>query len=156
MFGSTFVPAGGGGGGASIGASVYSSVSQVLANNAAVTLTFDTINRDALGMFNIAFPTRLTCKVPGIYLVVIYATWTPNAAGIRSCAPQKNGITLFGDQQLQANGAAGSGTYFGIPAIVSLIVGDYIEVITFQNSGAALNTYVLAPYAPGMSVQKIG
>jgi len=124
----------------SIGARVYRSTNQSIPNNAATNLSFDTVRWDSSGHWNVANPTRLTCKVAGTYIVTANVNWVSSAAGgaNRVVGIKVNGIAV-GVGGMAAVAIIGSFIGESAPTIVQLNVGDYVEAYAFQDSGGALN-----------------
>lgn len=123
------------------GVSVKNSVAQSTANNAFVTLTFDTENYDSNALHStVTNPSRLTADSFGLWMVVVSVRWTANAVGIRTAQVLLNGTTVVasfdtaGASAVNPNDAQISGN-----RVIQLNAGDYIELQTFQNSGGALN-----------------
>lgn len=107
-----------------------------LANNVAQAVTFDSEETDASGMHNPAVnPSRITCTVAGYYVCRATIQLAASAAGFRQLYIQKNGVPA-GPQTLYA---PSPGTHIQqVEGELLLAVGDYIELVAKQTSGAAL------------------
>lgn len=103
-------------------------------------ISFTTVQFDTNGMFSAGAPDRLTCQVPGSYLVVGSPSFVTNGVGDR-----------FGTLSLNANpvtslaffgGPAPAGAFWGcqLAVVVSLNVGDFIGMRAGQTTGGNLNT----------------
>lgn len=129
---------------------------QSVANSSFVSLTFDNEDFDSAGGHDtVTNNSRYTAVYPGMYEAAGGVTFAANATGRRMA-------------RWAVNGAVVAGSLSGIPANASVIgfaartvqvylnVGDYIELMAFQDSGAALNTFVgNSEYQPTMTVKWI-
>lgn len=88
---------------------------------------------------NTTNPTRLTCQKAGTYIVTGQLSFAANATGNRDTLLCMNGTTYIGQTRYLAM-ASGS-TSVPVTAIVTLNVGDYIEVCGRQYSGGSLDLY---------------
>lgn len=82
---------------------------------------------------------RITIAVPGVYWVRGNASFSANATGIRQCFVRKNGTTLVTPYGNRSAVAVGTNEAVDTQGLVTLAAGDYLELITFQTSGAPLN-----------------
>jgi hypothetical protein len=86
-------------------------------------------------------PSRVVAQTAGSYLVTAIAYFATSSAGARGAKLTVNGVVLPNSQILVgANPTATRPT--GVPTtnIISLSVGDYVELQAFQDSGGALST----------------
>jgi hypothetical protein len=86
-------------------------------------------------------PTRLTCRTEGVYLIESTIVWVPNANGVRAMVLLKNG----GSQAVERRGAnptAGEWSVCSLSTILSLTIGDYLEVAPYQTSAGALDSAI--------------
>ena len=97
---------------------------------------------------------RITCKTAGKYIVIIRIRWEANNIGNRHLILYINNVTIV--SALVASAVAGDFTDIGLSSIVSLGVGDYVNVIAKQNSGGNLNVLSSAQYSPEFMAQRIG
>lgn len=97
--------------------------------------------------------SRLTCRTAGLYYISAQAGFATNATGQRQVAIRLNGATFiaFAAQQAPTTG----GTLFNVGTQYALAVNDYVELVVWQNSGAALLTNVGANYAPEFSMIRL-
>lgn len=118
----------------------YQATAQAITSGAWTGISIDTgvIDSDG-GHSNVTNPSRYTCQVAGIYLVLGFADFVSNATGVRGSRIALNGTAIRGSQ---TNLTTTNGSVFAAPcwAVQRLIVGDYVEVQGFQNSGGNLNT----------------
>jgi len=91
---------------------------------------------------NVTNNTRLTCRTAGKYLVTFAAAFAPNAVGTRGFCFRVNNTTLQGVVLVQAVSVAGREHYGNANIVLDLIVGDFVECLVYQESGAALNTSI--------------
>lgn len=75
-----------------------------------------------------------TVSVAGIYLVEFAVTWAANAAGVRKCILQRNGVE-FTRAGMQGTAAIETNQ---VVTPIKLAVGDTLGTYVYQNSGAAL------------------
>ncbi len=111
-------------------------------------LTFDTTIYDTYGGHsNTVNNSRYTAQVAGYYSVGGIVGFAANATGVRDAYIAKNG-TQLGYTTVTTNAVGSStGTFFPLsPTLVSLNVGDYVEIF-------ALSGNVAASQAPVMTVE---
>lgn len=109
-------------------------------------LVFDTVDQDAnvagAAQWASGQPTRLTAVYPGKYLLFGATSCATNAAGSRGAYWSVNGVVLNGGSVIitPASGQPNITVARAFPWYFDL--GDYVELITAQTSGGALNTAV--------------
>lgn len=91
----------------------------------------------AYDMWTVGSATRLTCKVEGIYIVGASMRWTANATGKRGVAIRKGGSTYQVVNETLSVGA--SVMAIAVECVMSMAVNEYIEGMTYQNSGGNLD-----------------
>ena len=125
-----------------------------VANSAVTAIDMDTVVTDNYNGFSVSSPSRYTVSVAGYYLLTGGIGWVANATGIRTAQWSVSGTGVPGSQGKVT--AVGGGIGTGIPArgvIVQAAVGDYFELVGFQNSGGTLNTDTSgAESYPSMSI----
>jgi len=89
---------------------------------------------------NVTNNTRLTCPEAGLYLIGARVLWILSATGERHLYLRKNGLGIYLDLDIRAAPAGYGGE---VVTEDRLVVGDYIEALVFQGSGAALNVDIL-------------
>lgn len=91
--------------------------------------------------------SRYTCQVAGKYELDGGAAFSASATGQRWLRWHKNGVEVEGSGA-NMDGNASQQTLMSVRSVVvSLAVGDYVELYAFQSSGADLATYVGVTYA---------
>lgn len=66
-----------------VGAHITRGSDQSIASGSSTAISFSAARFDPLGMFAAVLPTRLTCRVSGIYLLVGQVSFNQNATGRR-------------------------------------------------------------------------
>lgn len=127
---------------------------QSVPNGAFTAVTFDVEDADtANGHDNTTNPSRYTAQYPGRYQLSGGPGFAANAAGRRLAEFAVNGTALNGS----AAGIPGNAAIIALTARtidVYLNVGDYVELRVYQDTGGALNTYVLnTDQASSMSIR---
>lgn len=98
------------------------------------------------GHSNVTNNTRYVIQVAGTYRISGAITWTTNATGIRAADIQKNGTRISGVDEFTQVASSNFASVW-IPAVnVVCVVGDYLEMGGYQNSGASLNTVTGSTY----------
>jgi len=120
-------------------------------NNAAVTFDTEDIDRDN-GHSTSTNPSRYTAQTAGWYFVTGAIAYTGNATGARVARFQVNGTSLNAGAYITAFTLNTQPLIAPVSNFTYLNVGDYVEIIANQTTGASLNTYVTAPYQSFMSV----
>jgi len=97
-------------------------------------------------------PSRVAISAPGVYLCVANVSWVNAATGNRQAYIRKNGTTgVYGfDSRLtQATGV----TTNTVTVVLSLKVGEYLELMALQDAGANRDIdAVTADETPSLSV----
>lgn len=95
-------------------------------------------------------PTRLTCRVDGLYVITANIRWASSAVGYRMAVLYMNGTTAI------ANTTAAIVTDVVNNQIITttykLVAGDFVELHVLQTSGGALNIDSAAQYSPEFSM----
>lgn len=106
-------------------------------------LVFDTEDEDTAAMHStVSNTSRITVPVTGLYVVSAEVTFAFNANGLRAVGFRANGSGTSGPNKkgrIQTWGVINSDTYLSVATTLKLSANDYLEVVAFQNSGAALN-----------------
>ena len=116
----------------------FQSVAQSIPNGTPTPITMDQELVDTDNVHSLTVNTsRLTIVTAGRYRVVGQVAWTNNATGFRGVRLNKNGnLTSIS----RVSVATGVGNYMQVYDEILCAVGDYIELVGEQNSGAALTT----------------
>lgn len=123
-----------------VGARVYRSAAQSIPNATDTAVSFDAETRDTNNIHdNATNPSRLTVPAGkgGTWRIKAQIRFVPNGTGQRYCIIKKNGATDLASKY--EAGTAGIETFVDVSDEAVLVAGDYIEIFTYQNSGAALN-----------------
>jgi hypothetical protein len=117
---------------------------QSFANGSTTTaMTWDTEDFDNDGMHNGTNPTRVTAQTAGRFLTGGGIAWTGSTTGRRGSWYRLNGSSVkpSGECMLQA----GSASVVALPVrtiSTFLNVGDYLELMGYQEAGGSLSTNV--------------
>ena len=127
---------------------VYNSANISIPNSALTALTFNSERFDTDTMHSTAANTgRITFTTAGGYDVGCGVSFAANATGQRDVGIRLNGVTLIAYDARPAAPAT-VGTIFAFSTFYEFAAGDYIEVVVFQNSGAALNVTASGNISP--------
>jgi len=122
---------------------VYRNATQSIPNTAMTAVQWTTVRYDngPSPHWVSGSPTRLTCQVAGTYLVWGEVQWAGVAGGtIRGAWPYLNGSIYIGAGGPQGSTQIASGNPIAnSPSLVYLNVGDYVELLCYQDSGSAVN-----------------
>lgn len=122
-------------------ARVYNSAAQSLANNTLTAITWDTESLDTDAIHSTASNTSrlvVPAGLAGIWAISGQLEFAANATGVREIDVRKNGSTVIAFAKRDAD--ASVATVVPVTLIVQLAAADYVELLGWQNSGAALNT----------------
>jgi len=122
-----------------VGCRVTNSIAQSIANSTRTTITFDTETFDTDGFHSTSTNTgRMTIPSgkAGKYLVTANVTFATNSTGAREIYLFKNG-NFYSQVFAVATATGSSGN--ALPDLVSLAVGDYIDIRVEQSSGGSLD-----------------
>lgn len=126
-------------------ASLRQTAAQSIAHNTFTTLTFNVEDLDTAGGHSTSVNTsRYTAQRAGRYLLLGGVSFVGNSTGARGGNWLKNGSNIPRGQFIYGAAPAPIATQVsGRPVIVTLSVGDYIELQAFQSSTTGLNTSVV-------------
>jgi hypothetical protein len=140
-----------------IGASVRRTTNQSISNNntSGEAILFDVEDYDTDTMHSTASLTdRIVFTTAGKYLINCSVRWAAHADGERAIWIERNGTT--GDT-LNVASMAGHSTFLlsqHVSKVFNASAGNYIRLMAFQNSSAALNV-LSRDEGPGCEVQKL-
>ncbi len=139
-------------------AELRATVVQLINNGAATPINFDTADVDTdidgVGGHNPAVnPSRFTARYPGWYEVSGGVVFAAAAANRRVTWFKVNGVDVSGTEAVTPGSAAGSVGPAARSKLVYLAIGDYVELVAYQDSGGALNTAVVTFEQPNMTVR---
>lgn len=118
-------------------------VAQGIVNITWTSLTFTAEDMDShSGHDNVINNSRYTAQVSGVYLLNGGVWFDANTTGVRMCRWAKNGTILVGSGVEAAPVSGGQTALAAKGYLVSLNVGDYVELQAWHNRGSTLNTYV--------------
>jgi len=126
---------------------------QSIPNNAWTAMSFDFVLFDTGSYFSLLQPTRLTVPSTAKYLIVARGFLFPNASGLRGIGIRRNGFSTISTSYFNNLGAA-AGTSVLTYTMAALLAGDYVEMMLYQDSGAALNSVSTAE-VPEFSIYKL-
>lgn len=110
---------------------------QTIANNTATAVAWDAEDEDTHnGHSTSSNNTRYTCQVAGVYDLDAAIPWVADGTGIRQIDFRKNGTDT--DTGIRQPAISSFTASYCASGKVRLAVGDYVEVIVTQNSGASL------------------
>lgn len=119
-------------------ARVRRSSTQSIPNNTATAISFTTeVHDTGDDNWSVGSPTRLTAQKTGSYITTGNLRWANNTSGRRQLQIRLNGSAIIGRIELGPNSVGNADMH--ITAIYELSSSDYVELLAFQNSGAALN-----------------
>jgi hypothetical protein len=123
-----------------LGARISRTTAQSIPQNVPTAVVFDamdTLDFDHGDFWNAAQPTRFTVPGTAWYSVVADVRWSPQNLGTREMALRRNGALPY----LEVSRIQGETveTDQGIPAVLYLQAGDYLELLVQHGAAAALN-----------------
>lgn len=119
------------------GCRAHQDTTQSVSHNKDTLITLDAEIFDDNEMHdNVTDNERITIKRAGRYLIRGQIRWGTNSTGGRSTSLRLNGATTL---VLDSEGPLGR-SVVAAETIENLVVGDYVEMIGVQTSGAALST----------------
>lgn len=125
-------------------------VAQSIANNTLTAITFDTEVIDTEGVHSTSTnPSRVTPKTPGWYMGWFGCSWATTSTGRRLVMMRKNGTGTgsagtFGRVDWRPTSAGNAQKGFRFFQYFNGTT-DYVELMVYQSSGAALSTFTGAP-----------
>jgi len=87
---------------------------------------------------------------PGVYSIVGHVRFAGHATGYRAAYLRINGTTRVGQQDIPSIGA--NPMAVTAATLAKLAVGDYVEMLVWQNSGTGLNVESQAQYSPELTM----
>lgn len=88
--------------------------------------------------------SRLTCRVPGLYVIGGGIQWDTNTTGSRGASIKINATTYL---QIQLAPAAAE-LHQQVTTLYRLSPGDYVELMAFQDSGGTRTVTAAGAYSP--------
>lgn len=136
----------------------YLVAAQSIPNNAFTPINIDTETIDTHnGHSNTTNNSRYVCQVAGVYELTGSVVLPASGTGTRGAAFGINGLSapITGSEQLIAPSPGFATTIAPTPSLIRLAVGDYVTLLGFQNSGAAVNTASVGAAMNTFNVQRI-
>jgi hypothetical protein len=140
-----------------VGASVFKTAAQAVANGTEVNLTFDAESIDTNNFHsNTTNNTRLTVPTgyAGKYLINGTIAYAANATGQRRVYIFVNGSLVALTSSVSAGGATTFWTQ--ISSVRNLSAGDYVELRAYQESGITIDANGVDVYNTNFSISMIG
>jgi hypothetical protein len=136
---------------------VYRSTTQTgIASSTKTAITFNSERYDTDGMHNTASDTsRITVNTAGLYLITAHMAFGNNTTNDRACIIRLNGVTEIADD-FRRTLAGGDWVIFSIALTYKFVVGDFVEMIAWQNSGVALDVQASGNMTPEFSATWVG
>jgi hypothetical protein len=138
-------------------AKIQANAVQSMSTGTVQALSLPVVVYDTDGMTSVS--SKITIQHAGKYLLEAYMAWVASTAGNqRQVWFQVNGAALVIGKQSAPFNATGAGQQprAVTSTVVALNVGDTVEAVSFQDSGAALNSaYNAGADVPELSVTKI-
>jgi hypothetical protein len=141
-------------------AHVYHNANQSIPDSTYTALALNQERTDIDGVSNTQHDnstnnSRLTCRVAGDYNASANLLYASNSTGFRLAYIRKNGTTDVAI--VMANAVVGASTALIVttPGPITLAVGDYLQVIVWQNSGGALNVDAGGEFSPEFGWSKV-
>jgi hypothetical protein len=127
-----------------IGASGYHNAAQSIATSTSTTLVFNSEHWDTDTIHDTGTNnSRFVCKTAGKYSVQVSVEWAGNATGFRELWVRftlaAGGNMIITDTGLVPSTGSGAMVQNTPARVYDFAVNDYIEVLTYQSSGGALN-----------------
>lgn len=143
-----------GGGGIIPSCRVYNNANISVPNATNTALTYNSEWWDTDSIHSTTTNTgRLTCVTAGIYHIYGHVVWGANSTGERKIDIRVNGTTWIASVRLTAGG---SNNWMSIDTEYSLAATNYVELIAYQTSGAALIIARAANYSPEFGMTYLG
>jgi hypothetical protein len=137
-------------------ARVFHTSAQAIPNNTFTALNFGSERWDSAAMHDtVTNNSRITCRVAGEYDIGASVHFAANATGNRFVLLRLNGVTSIGADG-SPNFGASQTAYLNTATRYRLAVGDYIEVVVYQDSGGSLNTAVTGNISPEFWLSYVG
>src|SRR3990167_3323448 len=138
--------------GGGIAARVYNSGALSVLTNSSTALTFDSERYDTDNIHSVVSATgRLTCVTPGKYFIHGHITWTANTdVDDRSVLfVRLNGATNIGSTSIARTAIMATRSMDqSVATIYDLAVGDYVELVAYQNCGVTLTIAAVSNNSP--------
>ncbi len=136
-------------------AHVYNSNDISIPNALVTRLSFDAERYDTDNIHSTETNTsRLTIPRDGKYLIVGNVCFANGASGARDLKIVLNGTTIIG--YLDNYNPTNSYVDVALSTVQALSTNDYVELMVYQTSGAALNVRAITQYSPEFMLHWLG
>lgn len=135
---------------------VHHSAVQSIPNNTETPLLFNSKRYDTDSMHSTSVNTsRITLNTAGLYVVSGNIQWAANATGPRQIGIRLNGGTYLA---IELDPSAGASIVHqqNVTTVYKFAATNYVELVAYQASGAALNSNAAGNYSPEFSATWIG
>lgn len=132
---------------------------QNMASGSHTALNWSSTVWDRVNGWSSGQPTRWTCTIPGVYQFDGAASWAASDIGFRRASLWLNDVDLnAGAASMYPVGAAGASTLPLRPMVLSMSVGQWVEVRCYHSSGSAGTLLAVGSNtaAPSMNVVFLG
>lgn len=138
-----------------VGARVYNSANITLTTSVVTLMTYNSERWDNDSIHSTVSNTgRLTCQTDGYYLIDGHLRWATNSTGQRTLNIKLNGTTFIASASFDAT-AGSLPTSIGAATLYYLVVGDYVEMFAFQNTGGNLDIASFGNYSPEFAMHRM-
>lgn len=127
---------------------ITNSIATTLADSTLTALSFDTERYDTAALYSGGAPTRITIPTAGIYNIGSCIQYAFNTTGYRFNGIRLNGANFLAAQLQLPVTTAATGTDITLNVQWQFSVGDYVELMAFQNSGGGLDVTKAADFSP--------
>lgn len=140
-----------------VGARVYHNAAQSIPNATLTALAFNSERYDTDGLHDTATNnSRLTATKAGVYLMTGTFAYGTAASGLRQSYIRLNGATLLVAVNSGVAGGTTIATVHNPTTLYQLAVGDYVELVAYQDTGGALNVNVFGNFSPEFAMHLLG
>ncbi|GAI68292.1 unnamed protein product [marine sediment metagenome] len=137
------------------GCRVFKAWHQSIPDGLQTDLIFDREDYDTDEMHDtVTNNERITIKTAGIYLITFQGQFEQNAVGVRRAQIRENVKGYIAEQRLDAQ--ANTRTSFNISTLWQCVVGRYLIVRVWQDSGAPLDIEYHSYYSNYFMAQRVG
>lgn len=135
------------------GARAHLLANQSIPNGAPTAMSWQAVDRDTGGVFDLAAPTRLRCPDTGKVLLRACVTWQTDAASPRSAIIHMNGAPTRGVGFQRVQGAGAGAALAVASSLIDVQAGDYFELIVQHEAGGGGALDVLVHEATWFELQ---
>lgn len=134
----------------------YHNAAQSPANNTETALALNSERYDTNSMHDtVTQNSRITFTTAGLYVVNGSASWAANATGVRQIGIRLGGVTYIA-VELELTPGGTIVCQQTISTTYKFTAGQYVELVAYQNSGAALAVNSTGNYSPEFAATWVG